>query len=419
MKVVHINNFDIQGGAAQACSRINESLNEVGVLSNMLVQKKIGSSKLVSSVAESQVGHFLANIRSKFDTAQMYLFTDRTHGKFSFGNIGVEISQQKLIREADIINFHWINNGLLSLSTIKSIFTLNKPVVWTLHDMWAFTGGCHYSGSCIRYIESCGSCPALLLPRKEDASYKICKYKKGLYKQANLTVVACSNWLGNEARKSSLLKTKPVHVIPNSIDTSIFKPKNEKITRKNLGLSEDKFYILFVAMTIKDKRKGFHVLVDSLQKIYNLNPYLRNKIELLVLGKFDNNIRKMVPFKSIFLGRIQSIETIASIYSAANIYTSPALQENLSNTVLEALSCGTPVVAFNIGGMPDIIDHKKNGYLAKPNSVEDFVTGLLWILLNNNTIELREYARKKVLNSFTKKIVGTKYKELYENLLRY
>ena len=173
MKVLHINNFDTKGGAAQACFRISESLNEVGVMSNMLVQKKFSSSEMVKSVADSTFRNFLINIRSSIDIAQMHLLTDRTHGKFSYGNMGVDISRNTQLGEADIINFHWINNGLLSLSTLKNILALRKPIVWTLHDMWAFTGGCHYSGTCKGYLKNCGNCTGLLRPNVNDASNKI------------------------------------------------------------------------------------------------------------------------------------------------------------------------------------------------------------------------------------------------------
>ncbi|MBN1185526.1 MAG: glycosyltransferase family 4 protein [Bacteroidales bacterium] len=418
MKIIHINNFDIKGGAAQACFRISESLNEVGISSNMLVQKKFGSSKMVVSIAKSPVGNLLTNIRSNLDTIQMLLFTDRTHGKFSYGNIGVNISRNKLLREADIINFHWINSGLLSLSTIKNIFALKKPIVWTLHDMWAFTGGCHYNGICLGYLESCGNCPALSHPQTEDASNQIWKSKKELYMKANLTIVTCSNWLGIEARKSSLLGPKSIHVIPNSIDTSIFKPGNQKNIRKKLGLSENKLYILFVAMTVKDKRKGFHVLIETLNFIYNQSPQLRDDIEILILGRVEKEEERKIPFKTNSFGRLKAVDTIVNIYNATNVYTSPALQENLSNTILEALACGTPVVAFNIGGMPDMIDHKKSGYLAEPYSIEDYAKGLLWILQNKNITDIKENARKKVISYFSKKIIGTKYKELYNSLLQ-
>ena len=417
MKVVQINNYDVKGGAARACFGISKALNALGVDSRLLVQEKISVSDQVSSVSESWEGEFRKEFRSKLDTFLMYLLTKRERGKFSFANLGAKVYHHKLVKGSDIINLHWINSGLISLEDLGSILKLSKPVVWTLHDMWAFTGGCHYSAGCTNYLDSCGNCPALISPGKDDFSSKIWRRKREIFKNANVNIVTPSKWLAGEAKKSSLLKDKPICTIPYAIDVEVYKPKSKNEARKKLSLTRDKFLILFVAMTIKDKRKGFHLLMEVLRNICEDFPAYKERIELIILGKLNKSVINQIPFKSNLLGRLASDERIVDVYNASDVFVAPSLEDNLPNTVMEALSCGTPVTAFNVGGMSDMIDHKRNGYLAEPGSIEDFSNGVLWILQNQEHIEFSRFAREKVESSFTNEIVGNMYKEFYSGLL--
>ena len=281
IRALHINTSDIQGGASRAAFRLNKALNKLKVNSKMLVQSKMGDDIHVKSVTETKIQKGLAKIRPYYDMLPLKLYKNRHKFPFSVARTGINICKNKYVKEADLINLHWINAGFLSLKGIKKLNQLDKPIVWTLHDMWPFTGGCHYSGGCIKYENKCGQCPILNSSTDKDLTRRIWEKKKKYYKKLNLTIVTCSNWLAQCAKDSSLFNDLRIEVIPNSVDMNVFKPIKKEIARDILNLPKNKYLILFGAMSAtSDKRKGFYYLNEALEKIKNDYPQIKDDIEL-------------------------------------------------------------------------------------------------------------------------------------------
>lgn len=419
-KILSVNVSDSSGGAARAAYRIQQAVNENGGNSRMLVKHKGLDDERILVVNQfdktNRVIDGFRLIQKKFkNKLQQYHWNKYPNKEDVFmsdlRSESLHHSFQKI--DFDILHLHWINLRFLDLNELQKV---NKPIVWTLHDSWAFTGICHYFYECTKYKESCGSCPFLHSENDNDFSRIVWKQKRKLYKGLNLHIVTPSNWLANAARQSSLFGHFPITVIPNPINTAKFTPVNKEDTYKLLNLSPDKKYILFGAIhALKDKNKGFQELLSALN--YILGKDANHNIELLVFGaeKFQDDLFTKFPIR--FLGVIDNDVTLASAYSVASVTVVPSLSENLSNTIMESLSCGTPVVSFDIGGNSDMIDHKKNGYLAKEKDSEDLGQGILWCLDNNNENQLSMNARKKVEENFSQGIVAKKYMELYKSLI--
>ena len=243
--------------------------------------------------------------------------------------------------------------------------------------------------------------------------------KNKYFKNLNLTIVTCSTWLAQCAKDSSLFKDLRIEVIPNSVNVNAFKPINKEIARDILNLPQNKYLILFGAINAtSNKRKGFYYLNEALGKIKSDYPQIKDDLELLVFGaSYSEDINKL-SIKTNFLGRLNDNYSLALYYNAADIFVAPSLEDNLPNTIIESLSCSTPVVGFKTGGIPNMIDHKQNGYLAEHKSVDDLAQGIYWMLEDKNRlIDLGQKARRKVLDNYTYDNVGNKYFDLYKELL--
>lgn len=419
MKVIHLSTSDYNGGAAIAAKRIVTAQRLFSDLdSKLLVQIKKYNDNFIFSADTSTTKKILSNIRQFADELSIRLLSVQSRGRFTFPYFGQDISQNNLIKNADIINLHWINGGFLSLNSLVKISQLNKPIVWTLHDMWVFTGGCHYNSDCFKFQIECSDCPSLLFKSENDLSFKIFNAKKKIFADLKLTIVTCSKWLAKEASQSALLNDKKVIVIPNSIDLNVYAQINKIESRQKINLPVDKKLILIGAMNLKDHRKGFNYLLRALNLLVDSNKEISDKFELVVFGKFDKNVTSQIPLKINQLGKLKNTEEIVMAYNAADIYVAPSLQDNLPNTIMEAMACGIPVVAFNVGGIPDMIDDGVNGILVKLKSSEDLAKAIEKILLDENlNKKFGDAARQKILNNFNQNIVAAKYYELYKSLL--
>ena len=418
MNVVHVNSFDRGGGAAIAVKRISKALTYSGVNSKILVQKKSGNEGTISEVSADLFSKISYLARFTFDESYIRLFTKQERGRFSNPFPGVDISNHTLIKYADIINLHWINGGFLSLNSLYKLKNLRKPIIWTLHDMWAFTGGCHYSLECGKYLCECTQCPSLLFHGKRDLSYKIFNHKIKFFKDFDPSIVTCSKWLADEVRRSSLLKDKNVYVIPNPLNTELFKPFNKNEAREKLSLEKDKYILLIGAMNLKDKRKGFIYLIDALKHIVETSIEQSKNIELVTFGKIGKKMANELPYKVHQFGVIKDEKTLVDLYNASDIYIAPSIQDNLPNTVAESIACGTPVIAFRTGGMPDMIEHMINGYLAEPNSYKDLANGIITFINDPDLMnEMKAKCREKALKLFDNDEVANRYLRVYENLL--
>ncbi len=418
MRVVHLSSSDINGGAARAAFSVHKALSESEIGSKMLVQQKLSDDPNTFSVVNNTISKTKFSFRFLLDYLTIKFLTNESRGRFSFPSWGIDLSNHQLIKEADVIQLHWINQAFLSLKNLQQLFSLNKPIVWTMHDMWAFTGGCHYNSDCLRFSDVCNNCPALKFPGNSDFSNKIFKQKLALFNKYKINVVTSSNWLADEVKRSTLLKGQYINVIPTPISIDTFKPLDKIEARKKFNIRFDKFIILFGTMNLNDERKGFTQLQNSLILLYERYPELREKVELLVFGKSENEQMNRIPFKINNAGKINSNKNLAQAYNSADVFVAPSLQDNLPNTVMESLACGIPAVVFNIGGMPDIVDHKLNGFLATPYSVEGLTDGIKWFF--NELSDGKSYAndaRKKVLDNFTAEKITEKYRVLYKSLL--
>lgn len=419
------------GGAAIACLRLLKTLNQTeGIKAIMLVQEKKRDYPNVKAIAETWLQKKLAFER--FVRERLYFKFQEKNKEirfaFSPANSGIDISEHPLVQEADIIHLHWINFGFLSLKSLEKLFALNKPIVWTLHDMWAFTGGCHHSGDCENYQFSCGNCLQYLNnPSPNDLSNKVWQRKNAILNHSlrlrskhDITIIGCSQWLSNRAKKSSLLKDFLVKSIPNPLDTNLFSPQKKAEARIKLGLPIDKKLILFVAAKVSVIWKGFSYFQEALE-ILKTQHIHHQEIELVILGESDVEIIQKLPFKVHSLGRISDVNQIVSVYSAADVYVTSSIQENLPNTIMEAMACGTPAVGFEVGGIPEMIESYKNemppnGFLAKYKSAESLAKGMKWVLFDANYDELSKNARQKVMDNYSEKVVLEQYLKVYRGM---
>lgn len=409
MKILHINTNDLSGGAAIAANRLHNALKQNGIESYMLVQRKQSNDSTILGAKSNLYFRGINYLRNKVDSFPKIFYPNRQKVPWSINWLSNRHIIKKIYQiNPDIIHLHWINGGFISLEDIKRISRLNKPIVWTLHDSWAFTGGCHIPHECKKYKKNCGNCPVLCSGKENDLSRQIWLNKKKIFDNIDFIVVTPSNWLKKCAKKSSLLKNKKIIRIPNSIDLDNFKLLNKTKARRDLGLSNKKKYLLFGAMSATtDKNKGFDLFVQSLEFFKDIK-----NIELLVFGnKKDLEIKTKVPIRCF--GRIKNQAKLNQLYSATDVTVVPSRSENFPNTIIESFSCGTPVVAFKIGGIPDIIKHKKNGYLAKPFDVKDLAKGIEFCLSNN---KLGKNARKKAEKEYSQDRQAKKYIKLYESL---
>lgn len=410
MKVLIVSTNDLNGGAAIAAYRLMQALNANGVSAEMLVCNKQSDNPLVH-----QVGNKTQN-RLNFYRERVRIFATNRFSKknlfdVSIANSGVSITKLPQFKEADIIHLHWINQGMLSLSEIEKIVDSGKKVVWTMHDMWPFTGISHHAGSCTHYQRACGNCPYLAKPAKNDLSSKIFLQKQQVYGKGKFTFAACSNWLKELALKSPLTQNGKVVSIPNPIDTQIYFPQNKFEIREKLGLPADKKIILFAAAKASDQRKG----VDYLTEASKLLSYKKEELLFLIVGSQGEATASELAVPSRILGYIPS-EKMPEWYNAADLFITPSLQENLPNTIMEAMACGTPCVGFEIGGIPEMIHHLKTGYVAKYRDAADFVQGIEYVLYQSDAETLSANCREFVLNNYGEKQVVSQYISLYNSL---
>lgn len=413
MKILHLSTFHKQGGASIAAFRLHDALLKINVDSEMLVQKRNEESTKIVTLEESIFyrtsywGYFIAE-RLHF---LPYEKNKSVRYSFSPAKVGVDISNHPLVREADIIQLHWINFGFLSLRSIEKLLDLGKPVIWTMHDMWPFTGGCHYSRGCERYKTTCQFCPYLRKPAEYDLSFEIFQKKASIYQHKDLTLVSPSFWLKNLASTATLTKQLRSEVIPNPININLYTSRNKTEIRRKHKLPEDKKLLLFVGANTMDPRKGFPVFRETVNIISQVN----SDFEIVVFGKSDSEIISTLAPVVHNIGTLTDATEIAEVYAACDLLVVPSLEDNLPNTVMEAMACGTPVVGFNTGGIPEMIDHKQNGYVADFMSVDSLKEGIIWVL--ENPENLSENARNKVVNQYSEEVVANQYVALYQSLL--
>lgn len=412
MRVLFLNSSDRGGGAANAAFRLCQGIKSCGIDTKMLVQCKTGDS--IDVLGPKTFCHKMLSFLNPFtDTIPVRFYRNRPLLNFSTGLLPDQLRKRVSLLAPDLIHLHWVAQGFGGISALPHF---DRPVVWTLHDFWPFTGGCHYPGPCERYRHSCGECPVLGSNRACDLSRLILKKKLASWRQVNLTLVAPSRWIRDCARQSSLFNDVPIEVIPNGLDLRSFKPVNRKIARELLNLPQEKKLILFGAKSTDDPRKGFKLLAQAL---LHLDKSLADKSELLLFGSGEESFFQGSALQARYLGSLHDEVSLALLYAAVDVFVAPSIQENLANTVMEALACGTPCVAFNIGGMPDMIEHLMNGYLTEPFDIVELAAGIRWVLCDDTKhLELSRAARRKAEDDFSLEKVSLRYSDLYQSRLK-
>ena len=428
MKTLIVNTYDTRGGAARAAYRLHTSLGKHGVDSSMLVDHKYGTDPKVMG-ATSTGAKVRSFVRKGLDFLPTELYKREERTIFYSGFVPDNIADK--VKEVDpgIVHLHWVCGGFMRVETLLEI---EQPIVWTLHDMWAFTGGCHYSEGCTRYEESCGECPQLESTNSRDLSNWVWRRKERAWDSLNITVVTPSRWLADCARASSLFKGRRIEVIPNGIDTGLYRPVSRHEARRELGLPVGKRLILFGAVgALDDKRKGFHLLEPALKRLERMisDKEVRGEIELVIFGAEEPESPPDLGFKTSYLGSIHDDETISKLYGAADLFVTPSMQDNLPNTIMESMASGTPVVAFGIGGIPEMIVHKETGYIAEPFDIDDLARGLAWVLgldgeggggrgRRERVEALGKAGREKAVREYSEEVLAERHISLYEELKR-
>ncbi|HHX31629.1 MAG TPA: glycosyltransferase [Bacteroidales bacterium] len=409
MNILIVSTSDNRGGAAIAAYRLMNALKSEGVNIKMaVIDKRSNNSDVI------QVGNKLNN-RYNFYRERGEIFLINRLSKVnlfdvSIANTSTSITKLDEFKNANVIHLHWINQGILSIKEIEKILQSGKKVVWTMHDMWPFTGICHHAAGCNNYESACGMCPYLANPSEFDISNFIFEKKKHVYSKGNITFVACSEWLKRLADKSPIVRNQKVVNIPNPIDTELYKPMDKYVIRKKLKLPTDKKIILFAAAKASDPRKGTDYLINASKLIAEL---YQDELLFLIVGSQGEEIAERLHTPTICMGYVDSLK-MPEVYNAADVYITPSLQENLPNTIMEAMSSGIPCVGFNIGGIPEMINHKTTGYIAKYKNAEDLANGLIWTLFEADSEALVHNSREKVLVSYGHRKIANLYKSIYE-----
>ena len=408
MRVLIVNTSEKAGGAAVAAHRLTDALNNHGVKAEMLVRDKQSDSLTVVGLPRSPLlrWHFLWERLVVF----FHLRFQRKHlFEVDIANTGFDITRLPEFKEADIIHLHWINQGMLSLNGISKILRSGKPVVWTMHDIWPATAVCHLTLGCRRFTTQCRECR--LLSGRSGVAASVWRRKQRMLQEGSVFFVACSHWLASEAKASALLRGHKITNIPNPIDTRIFKRGDRQEARQHLGLPADKRLILFVSQRVTNPNKGMDYLVEACRLVSDMPD-----LGVVILGGHAEDVAGQLPLETYSLGYVSDERRIVDIYNAVDLFVLPSLSENLPNTIMEAMACGVPCVGFNVGGIPEEIDHKKNGYVADYRDAEDLARGIRWVL-ERDADELSAQCLHKVAQSYSPSAVAIRYTEVYNQAL--
>ncbi len=414
MNVLHINTSD-DGGAAQAAKRLHLGLLNKNVNSEFLClienKETFEGRKVFSKEQHSIVDRILYKLKlKKTYRERRNLILEGRPAKFDIFTLpesDYDIMSSEAYKNADIIHLHWIAMFL----DYSSFFRKNrKPIVWTFHDLNAFTGGCHYTSHCMKFELDCNNCHQLLGTKNQNYSNLVLVEKlEAIKKCANLNIVSPSKWLSELSEKSLVMKNQKHYVIQNGLNSSIFTIKDKEEAREVLGLPQDKKIILFVAQFLTSERKGFQYLVDAVKLIEDEDMFLCSvgaKVE--AIEGVENHIN---------LGTIMEEEKMSWVYSAADVFVIPSIEDNLPNTIVESLMCGTPVVGFTIGGIKEMIVNAVNGYLCEEISGESLMKGILKTLNKKSKFE-REEVRAHASKKYDINIMSQRYLELYKDIFK-
>ncbi|MBR5574799.1 MAG: glycosyltransferase [Paludibacteraceae bacterium] len=436
MKLLSVNTNDARGGAARAAMRIMQGVQQHGVETQMLVKEKYTRDSAVLLLQQFlpknklyRIGDWVAQkVKNKYHHLLWRPYRKTKENVFMSDSRGTRLGSALRKMDYDVLHLHWINQRFVKLQDLPK----DKPIVWTLHDSWPFCGVCHYFLDCQKYQTHCGDCLMLHSGKEEDLAYRIFEEKLRAYQDLNLHIVTPSNWLGECAKQSALFGRFPVTVIPNCLETDVYRPLIDAemdarlecaiqenpafhAVKREAGEKAAKQLILYGAMNAAtDRIKGFKYLLSAMQ-LLDQQGFEAN---LIVFGASQSDLSMQFEHINVhFIGYVSNTDLLVTLYNLADVMVVPSLTENLSCAIMESLACATPVCCFAIGGNSDMVEHLVNGYLAKEKDSDDLAKGILWCLDNNKDGSLSLAARQKVLENYTIERVGKRYAELYESII--
>lgn len=414
MKVVHLSHTDGGAGAGRAAYRIHTSLRDKGVESALLVSEKRTLDPTVKCVSKTAPGRFFAHV-FEYMEARVARRLARDSSVFlspaRYAHFNPTRSRE--VRQADIVATYWTNGAFMRPEGLAG---LRQPIVWRLSDTWPFTGGCHYPGHCKGFEEHCGGCPQLASPGETDCSASLVRRKISAWKDIDLTIVAPSRWMAKLARASTLFSGRRIEVIPTGVDLSLYCPGDREAARKRWNIPQDRLVILFGAVSpLDDKRKGYGELLDAL-KIIACKP--QGKRIMAVIFGSDSPLPSGLPIDAISIGRLHDDQSLIDAYNSADLVVVPSLEDNLPNVGLEAIACGTPVAAFDVCGMPDIVCDGWNGCLVPADQAGELGEMIAKVLDDpQGLLEMRSNARQHAEERFSLEEQAGAYIRLYEDLI--
>ena len=379
MRILLINTTEKIGGPAVAASRLMEALKNNGIKAKLLVR-----DKQTEQITVVELPHNLRMVW-KFVWERIVIWKanhfNRNHlFAVDIANAGTDITNLPEFQQADIIHLH-------------------------------------YSGGCTHYEEECHHCPFIHNgSRKKDLSHRIFLKKQKLYEGRHINFVACSHWLEERARKSALFSGHAITSIPNPINTNLFKPHSKKAAREKCRLPQDSKLVLFGSVKIMDTRKGVEYMIKACKLLAEKHPELKDQLGVVAFGNQSQQLQNMLPFKVYPLDFVSNEHQLVDIYNAVDLFVTSSLEENLPNTIMEAMSCGIPCVGFNVGGIPEMIDHLHNGYVAQYKSAEDFANGIYWILTEPEYTTLSEQACRKAVSNYSESAIAKRYIDVYNKI---
>lgn len=422
MRIVILNTYDIQGGAARSAWGLHSGLQRLGHESTMLCLNKASQDASVEKVVVDTSKEACAEVRLHDDIFRYGIFQHRTplsNTHFSLSLSGYDVSRHPLVRAADVIHLHWVD-GLLSPEAIRALQQLGKPLVWTLHDQRPFTGGCHFSAGCHLYADDCGSCPQLTPAFEKVPRYCLQRMLK-LVDVSNILVVSPSRWLAECARRSALFRKSRVEVVPYGLDVDVFKPMVRSQARELLGLPASGMYFLFGAHNIMERRKGIQIFLEAVQLCLKDRDFAdavaSGAIKFLCFGNIPPEF-DFIGLPVICLGLLEADEKVAAAYAAANVFVCSTLEDNLPNTIMESMSCGTPVLASRVGGVPDLVSDGHDGAMFEAGNGLALSVAMCKAARQPMVLDAwGEAARATVLEKFPLATQALRYVELYREVI--
>jgi len=408
LNVVHFSTADNLGGSGRSAYRIHTGLRQLGHNSCMLVGQKSASDQNIETVYENSFGRLKNRIADEM--------ANRIGLPYFYFPSSKHVLHHPWVQQADIFQIYNTHGGYFSHRIFPDL-SHHAPIVWRLSDMWAMTGHCAYSGECNRWRTGCGECPDLgtYPPLNLDTTAYLWKVKDRIYQRSNITIVAPSSWTEKLARESPLLNRFQIQRIPNGLDVNIYRPLNRRLARELFDIDPNSKVILFCADVLDNNpRKGSNYVIEVLQRLDNLPNTM-----LMLIGHGGEKWQEKMSMPVKILGYVRDDILMAAAYSCADIAVAPSVLENLPNTVLEAMGCGTPVVAFNTGGMADAVKHMDTGYIARDQDVEDFSRGIR-LLLSDETLHqnMAINGRDLIEKEFNAEVQAHRFENLYANILQ-